>query len=223
MLRSIPHILFFFIFLLLSITNCFSQIHLEPANGGNGISGTITSSFTIKWASADSAAFYEYIMSDNPLCFEGCPGDTRKENTPDTTATEFNLQEGKMYYWVTRVYYQNGDTSGWSGVPSSFLAKWTEKEKDEIIKVSPNPCQNKNIGLKIDWAINPKAKDINVELYSVFGVKIREELVKKEATRFQDANIYLPFIERGVYVIHFIIDDNPNNPNNRIVEKVIIQ
>ncbi len=208
---------------ILAFDISFAQTHLEPDNGANGISGPVTNSFIITWASVDSAASYEYIVSDNPLCFVGCPGDTRQQNVPDTTATEYNLQEGKMYYWITRVHLLNGDTSYWTGVPSSFLAKWTEKEKDEIIKVAPNPCINKEVVINIDWAINPKAEEISIELFSVFGIKVKEAVVQKESTRFQEVKIYLPAIKKGIYIAQFVIDDNPNNPNNRIVEKVIIQ
>ena len=200
-----------------------AQIHLAPENGANGISGPITNSFIIKWASVDSAASYEYIMSDNPLCFDGCPGDTRKQNVPDTTATEYNLQEGKMYYWITRIHFLNGDTGYWSGVPSSFLAKWTEEEKDEIIKVAPNPCINKEVILKIDWAINPKAKEISIELFSVYGIKVKEAVVQKESTRFQEVKLHLQSIKKGIYIARFVIDDNPNNPNNRITKKIMLQ
>lgn len=201
----------------------FAQVHLEPKNGANGISGFITNSFIIKWAAVDSAASYEYIMSDNPLCFEGCPGDTRQNFTLDTTATEYNLQEGKFYYWITRIYFLNGDTSFWSAVPSSFLARWVEKEKDEIIKVAPNPCINKEMILKIDWAINPRAKEISIELFSVFGIKVKEAVVQKESTRFQEVKFNLSSLKNGIYIALIVIDDNPNNPNNRITKKIMLQ
>lgn len=108
-----------FIFCLSSV---HAQTHLEPENGGDGLPGIVTGSFTIKWATVDSFSIYEYIMSDNPLCFTGCPGDTRQKKTISNSVTEFNLQEDVWYYWITRVYYLDGDTSYWSGI-SSFLAK----------------------------------------------------------------------------------------------------
>jgi hypothetical protein len=209
--------------MLLAEVSCIAQVHLEPANGANGIPGPITNSFIIKWASFDSILYYEYIMSDNPLCFEGCPGDTRQNTTPDTTTTEYNLQEGKIYYWITRMHYVNGDTSFWSVIPSSFIANWTEEEKDEIIKISPNPCLNKKVVLKVDWGVNPDAKEITISLYSVLGIKKRESVIEKNNTRYQDYEFSVPTLAQGTYFAVFILDDNPNNPNNRITKKIIIQ
>jgi Secretion system C-terminal sorting domain len=205
-------------------TSCIAQIHLEPVNGANGIPGPVTSSFIIKWASFDSILYYEYIVSDNPLCFEGCPGDTRQNITPDTVATEYNFQEGKMYYWVTRMHYLNGDTSYWSTVPSSFLAKTPpESNPDEIVTILPNPCVKENITFKIDWYVNPKAREMNISVYSVFGVKIYESNAKKEGNRYQELKLDVSAFTKGSYITIFTLDDNPNNPNNRITKKIIIQ
>ena len=210
--------------LLVGITPAFAQQHLEPANGGDGIPGSITSSFVIKWASVDSAVKYEYIVSDNPLCFSGCPGDTRQRfSGTDTTATEYNMQEGKWYYWITRVYYQNGDTSYWSGI-SSFLAKTPpQPEPDEIIKISPNPCPNKEVVLKIDWATNPSANEITASIYSLMGIKLKEETIEKAGGRYQDYLVSFPSLNKGTYIVVFVVDDNPNNPNNKITKKLIVQ
>ncbi len=224
MLEYFKYIIIFFAFILIAETSCIAQIHLEPVNGENGIPGPISGSFIIKWASVDSAIYYEYIVSDNPLCFEGCPGDTRQKTTPDTTATEYNLQEGKMYYWITRVYYLNGDTSYWSAIPSSFLAKTPpEANPDEIVNILPNPCAKENITFKIDWYVNPKAREINISIYSVFGFKISEYNIEKENTRYQEHKLNVTSFTKGAYVALIILDDNPNNPNNRIIRKFIIQ
>lgn len=203
--------------------NSYAQQHLVPSNGENGKPGPITSSFVIKWASVDSAVQYEYIVSDNPLCFNGCPGDTRQKETSDTTATEYNLQEEKWYYWITRVYYLNGDTSYWSGI-SSFLAKTPpQPEPDEIIKISPNPCPNNEVVLKIDWATNPNANEITASIYSLAGIKLKEETIEKAGGRYQDYLVSFPSLNKGTYIVVFVVDDNPNNPNNKITKKLIVQ
>jgi hypothetical protein len=214
---------YYILLLTLGITNiCFAQEHLEPANGGDGLPGPITSSFIIKWASVDSASNYEYIMSDNPLCFAGCPGDTRQRSTGDTTATEYNLQEGKWYYWITRIYYLNGDTSYWTNI-SSFLAKTPPQlEPDEIVKVSPNPGLNKIVVLKIDWATIPGAREITVVIQSLLGFQIAEVVVEKSGIRYQDYSLNLPSNARGTYIASFTVGDNPNNPNNRFTKKIIV-
>jgi len=201
----------------------FAQTHLEPPNGGDGIPGSIARSFVIKWAPVDSAVQYEYIVSDNPLCFSGCAGDTRQKKSSDTTGTEYNMQEGKWYYWITRVYYLNGDTSYWSDI-SSFLAKTPpQPEPDEIIKISPNPSPNKEVVLKIDWATNPDANEITASIYSLMGIKLKEETIEKAGGRYQDYPISFPSLNKGAYIIVFVVDNNPNNPNNKITKKLIVQ
>ena len=70
----------------------YSQEPLAPPNGGDGIPGPFDKSFSIHWAPYPNAQAYEYVMSDNPLCFAGCPGDTRQRVLADTFATEYNLQ-----------------------------------------------------------------------------------------------------------------------------------
>jgi len=208
---------------MLLCINVYAQQHLEPVNGADGSPGSITGSFTIKWASVDSVSNYEYIVSDNPLCFNGCPGDTRQRFSGDTTATEYNMQEGKWYYWITRIYYLNGDTSYWSGI-SSFLAKTPpQPDPDEIIKVSPNPCPNKEVVLKIDWATNPDAREITVIIHSLLGFRLAEVVVEKSGNRYQDYPLSLPSNAKGTYIAVFIVGDNPNNPNNRITKKIIVQ
>jgi len=224
MLQYVKYIFIYFAFSTLLFTNVVAQVHLEPANGANGIPGPVTASFIMKWASFDSVLYYEYIVSDNPLCFEGCPGDTRQNTTPDTVATEYNFQEGKIYYWITRMYYLNGDTSSWSTIPSSFLAKTPdESNPDEIVNILPNPCAKENITFKIDWYINPKAREMNISIYSVFGFKISEYNIEKKNTRYQEYKLNVASFSKGSYVAIFILDDNPNNPNNRIAKKFIIQ
>lgn len=213
----------YIVVLILLCLNGYAQQHLSPQNGGDGIPGSITSSFSITWASVDSVATYEYIVSDNPLCFSGCPGDTRQKKTPDTTATEYNMQEGKWYYWITRIHYTNGDTSYWSGI-SSFLAKTPPAtEPDEIIKISPNPCPNKEVVLKIDWATNPDAREITASIYSLMGIKLKEETIEKAGGRYQDYPVSFPSLNKGTYIVVFVVDDNPNNPNNKITKKLIVQ
>lgn len=213
------------LFAFIRLSASFAQTHLEPANGGNGVPGSITGSFIIKWASVDSVANYEYIMSSNPLCFSGCPGDTRQDLTGDTAATEYNLQEDVWYYWITRIYFLKGDTSYWTDI-SSFLAQTPpEAEPDQLIKIAPNPpSDGQNLTLEIDWAVNPDAKKITLEFFTITGqtLNLTTIIEKSGNKRYQSHNLKSLNLNQGIYIAEFIVDDNPGNPNNKIIKKIII-
>ncbi|MBW8051494.1 MAG: hypothetical protein FVQ77_14380 [Cytophagales bacterium] len=198
----------------------FAQIHLEPPDGKDGVPGPVAGSFIIKWASVDSAIAYEYVITTNSLCFVGCTGDTRQKKVNDTTAIEYNL-ENTWYYWITRIYYTNGNTSNWSAI-SSFLAKTPEVVR--IVKIALNPLRDKTITLNIDWLVNPNAKKISFELYSISGHKIvtNRFIEKNNASRYQSYDLSFNTIPKGLYIAVFIVDDNPNNPNNKIIHKIIV-
>ena len=222
------HIVSLIFFYLICLSLSFAQAHLEPPDGGNGIPGPVAGSFVIKWASVDTATAYEYVMSDNSNCFSGCGGDTRPPpgDPPnkvynDTIATEYNLQEKTWYYWITRIYYTNGNTSNWSAI-SSFLAKTPEAVR--IVKIALNPLRDKTITVNIDWLVNPDAKKISFELYSISGHKIATKrfIEKNNAGRYQSYDLSFNTILKGLYIAVFIVDDNPNNPNNKIIHKIIV-
>ncbi len=216
-LRHIVSLIFFY-FICLSLS--FAQTHLEPPDGGNGIPGPV-GSFVIKWSSVDSASAYEYVRSDNPNCFAGCSGDTRQDTVNDTTAILYNLRENTWYYWITRIYYTNGNTSNWSAI-SSFLAKTPEAVR--IVKIALNPLSDKTIIVNIDWLVNPDAKKISFELYSISGHKIvtKQFIEKNNASRYQSYDLSFNTIPKGLYIAVFIVDANPNNPNNKIIHKIIV-
>jgi hypothetical protein len=214
--------LIFFAFSLISF-DVSSQIHIAPPNGGDGLPGAVSRSFEIYWESIDSASYYEYIVSNNPACFEGCPGDTRQKKTLDTLGVEYNLQENTWYYWITRIYYENGDTSPWTFI-SSFLAISSEIiDKGQLAVFAPNPTFG-DINIKLDWGVNPEAETITINLYSINGLKVGETVIieKTGVSRYQKYLLPFSIPTEGVYIAEFVIDDNPNNPNNRIIKKIIV-
>jgi hypothetical protein len=209
------------IFLYCIQYHCYAQKHLLPPNGGDGIPGPYYGSFEITWASVDNAVEYEYVMSNNPLCFAGCPGDTRQRLLTDTVALEYNLQEDVWYYWITRVIYGENDTTGWSNI-SSFLAK-TPESGGGFLQIYPNPSLDNKFIINVDWTVNPVAKLINVELINYNGFTIFEgEFNKTPGFRFQNFAIDATGTSPGVLICVIKIDDNPNNPNNTIIQKIII-
>lgn len=201
--------------------NVNAQEHLVPPNGAEGVPGPYYNSFVIKWASVERAVAYEYILSDNPLCFAGCPGDTRQAIVTDTTSIEFNLQEDKWYYWITRVIYPEKDTTGWSDI-TSFLAI-TQEGEGNLAKIYPNPSINGKINVYVDWAINPQAKQIEINVINHSGIKITHQtLIKNHSFRYQDFEIDVKAMTPGLVICIIQVDDNPNNQNNRIIEKIIL-
>ena len=88
-----------YIALLLGIGLCAqtaqAQQHVSPRNGAKGVPGPFIHSFVIEWEAVPGAIGYEYVLSDNPLCFAGCPGDTRQERVTNTFAVEYKAVPGK--------------------------------------------------------------------------------------------------------------------------------
>jgi len=128
-----------------------------------------------------------------------------------------------LYYWITGIHYNNGDTVNWKRNDiSSFLAKTPEAVK--IVKIIPNPVSDKTITLNIDWLVNPDAKKISFELYTISGHKIvtRRFIEKNNGSRYQSYDLSFNTIPKGLYIAVFIVDDNPNNPNNKIIHKIIV-
>ncbi len=198
-----------------------AQEHLVPPNGENGVAGPYNHSFEITWASVQGAAAYEFVVSDNPLCFAGCPGDTRQAIVADTTTFLFNLQENRWYYWITRIIYTNKDTTNWSNI-TSFLAV-TPGGEGNLAEIHPNPAVNGKIGVHVDWAINPRAEQMEINLHNSSGVKIAQQiLIKNRSFRYQDFEIDVHDQPSGLMLCIIQVDDNPNNPNNRIINRIII-
>jgi hypothetical protein len=199
-----------------------AQAHLVPLNGADGVSGGISRSFRIGWERIDNALGYEYILSDNPACFEGCPGDTRQANTLDTTAVEYNLQENKWYYWITRIFYDTGDTSYWSPI-TSFLAKNPpEKPLEDFVEIFPNPIMGENLSFQINWGINPKINSFTIQIYDYDGkviVPLIEVQKGIEWIELYSIMVNTPHQNQGILEVK--LGDNPNNPNNTIRKKIV--
>lgn len=213
-----------FLISLLSPFHVHSQVHIAPENGGDGIPGVIPRSYEIYWAPVDSAYLYEYIISDNPACFEGCSGDTRQRESNDTMGLEFNLQENAWYFWITRIYYENGDTTPWTTI-SSFLTVTPPEiiEKGQLTQIIPNPTSG-SVKIKFDWGVNPDARTITLDMYSLNGLKVHETVLIEKIGNSRYQEFTLPYViqNKGIYIAEFIIDDNPNNPNNRVIKKLIV-
>lgn len=213
---------FCFVLLCLHSFDGIAQTHVLPENGGNGISWRYNKSFVITWEAVENAVAYEYVISDNPLCFRGCSGDTRYAMVKDTVAISFEMQDNKWYYWTTRVITET-DTSYWSEI-SSFLTSVPENGP-QLFTVFPNPLQTgEPLQISVDWFSNPRAREIEVTLYDTRGNLLSKEKYNKSKgpVRFESFEIRSK-VPPGNYIAIFIIDDNPHVPENRIIKKIVVQ
>ncbi len=211
------------LFLVCSSLIVYSQKHLKPENGANGIPGPISRSFIITWEADDSADKYEYILSDNPRCFDGCPGDTRKRKVFGTSVVEHNLQEDKWYYWITRIHYLNGDTGYWSEISSFLAITPPDQEVDEFVKIAPNPIINDNIHFMVDWEVNPDAREFNVVGYDLQGhITIDSTTFIKGGGGLEEFVLPVNNLNSGIQICIISIGENRNNPNNIVYKRILL-
>lgn len=195
------------IILLLFITNLQAQKHISPPSGADGVAGRIPGSFAIAWEAVEGAVAYAYVMTDNSNCFAGCAGDTRQAKTTDTRTIQFGLREGIFYYWITRVYYANGDSSGWSAI-SNFRA--VTAGIDEVIRLA-SPVVEKGV-LWIDWQGISDVPQIQLRMVDMQGRQLRPNpdspiwqalRPRNGFERFSRYEIPLTGVQPGVYFIIF--------------------
>lgn len=197
-----------------------AQRHLNPPHGGIGAPGPFPHSFVIEWEEVPGAVKYEYVLSDNPQCFSGCPGDTRQDVVTSTSAVEYNLQEDTWYYWITRVYLSETDVSVWTNI-SSFLAASPEIST-HIADVAPNPAVGE-ASVHVDWGVNPAALFVQFTLYDLLGRRVVGPIrLDKSSPRFEVFRISTADLSSGVYIARFVADGNPDNRNNRRSQTVVV-
>lgn len=193
--------------LLFSVTSLMAQKHLSPPSGADGVPGRIPGSFAIEWEAVEGAIAYEFVLTDNSDCFAGCAGDTRQAQITDTRTIQFGLQEGLFYYWITRVFYDNGDVSGWSPV-SSFRA--VTAEIDEVLRLA-SPVVEQTV-LWIDWQAITDVPQIQLSMIDMAGRQVRPAPLADIWTglrprngfeRFSRYEIPLTGLRPGVYVFVF--------------------
>lgn len=205
---------------LITSWSAHAQRHLNPPHGGNGAPGPFPHSFVIEWEEVPGALRYEYVLSDNPQCFSGCPGDTRAGIVTTTSAVEYNLQEDTWYYWITRVHFSETDASVWTNI-SSFLADSPEIAT-HIADVAPNPVAGE-ISVHVDWGVNPAAQFVLFTLYDLLGRRISGPLrLDKSSPRFEVFRIPTEALPAGVYVARFVAHGNLDNRNNRRSQTIVV-
>lgn len=204
------------------VSSLVAQTHLAPSSGSDGVPGSVANSFVIKWASETGAVDYEYVMSNNRLCFETCPGDTRQQKTGgDTTAIEYDLIADRWYYWITRVIFENGEVSDWSPI-SNFYTQ-TPENQEKIATIAPNPVLNKTLHLNIDWAVDINARSLDVRLLNLNGQFVGQAFqIEKQLDRYQRIAIPLSFISSGTYLLLVNVDGQQSEAAKQFVLKMLV-
>ncbi|MFK7972276.1 MAG: hypothetical protein AB8F95_18040 [Bacteroidia bacterium] len=161
---------FYFIISILAIAPFFvsAQDHIAPPKGGNGVPGVVEGSFIIRWAPVPGAIGYEYVLTNNELCFANCPGDTRQEVVTSTEAVEYSLADSTFYFWITRVIFAAGDTSEWTGNPNYFLATTPDRSRPLAV-ASREGADAQELRFRLDWSALADAESITLELLDMQG------------------------------------------------------
>lgn len=191
---------------------------LSPPNGSAGNSGAVSNSFIIRWDTVPNAAFYQYVISDNHLCFKGCAGDTREGTIGNTSAISYNFPPNRWYYWIVRAILTTGDTTASSGI-WSFRTESSDKEAPYITVSLDAPSDKVSIG--IEWTIQPDVKKLTYEVLNEAGQKIitNEIIILKQdlAIRQEWFPISVASLQAGTYYFIFTTEFK-----KQIKKKVVI-
>ena len=194
-------------------------VQLAPANGANGISGPTSGSYIMTWSSMPNAVSYQWINSNNHLCFYGCAGDTRTGITNDTNVIVYNIPVNEWRYWIVRAFLSNGDTTSSTGI-FSFLPKG-DGTNVSLFSIAPNPAKE-YITVSVDWFSNPKLNKITYTVIDLYGKPIVANkeftLTKAAFIRNEKHTLELPPLSPGIYFVIITLDIN----YQQFIENVII-
>ena len=188
--------------------NLNPPVQLQPPDGGLGLASPVSGAWIMTWSSVPDAAYYQWVNSNNHLCFYGCAGDTRTENTPDTNGVVYYIPNQEWRYWIVRAILTNGDTTGSSPI-HSFRAMKSGAEEIPLFTLSPNPT-HQFISLSAEWYINPKVNKLNISIYKIDGTVIIENrslrLNKNIYIRKEQHQLDTPALNPGIYLVKITED-----------------
>ncbi len=206
---------------LVMVSSLLAQQHAFPVNEGLGVPGPKARSFIIGWHPVPGVVAYEYVLTDNFLCFAGCAGDTRQEMVQDTFTIEYELLPDKQYYWVTRVHFENGETGPWSLI-SEFWS-WTPPVQP-ILRMSPNPVIGP-VTVRLDWGATPDADLLTVVMMDLQGrqvmgpVDIRPSgIIRQEERVWRDLDL-----RPGVYLLKVEARTNDGRTFQPLTQSVLVR
>lgn len=195
-------------FFLLSAMSLLSQEHLGPIDGRPGTPGTVPGSFLIDWVEIPDAIAYEYVLTNNELCFANCPGDTRQAIVKNSESIEYDLQDSTFYFWITRIIYGVGDTSAWT-LPSYFFATAPDLSRPVLVASS---AESGAIRLRLDWSALASAESVSMEVLDFQGKRVAgsDERIRRQGVgrRFIFETIRLPNLPAGNYILRLWAHSN---------------
>ncbi len=224
MKKNVYILLFVFFSLTFSAGKSFAQsvfppTQLAPANGTNGIRASASGSYIMIWSSLPNAVAYQWVNSNNHLCFLGCPGDTRTETTADTNTIVYNIPVNEWRYWIVRAFLSNGDTTASTPI-FSFLPK-KDGTETPLFSIVPNPAKE-YITVSVDWFSNPQLNKIIYTVIDLYGktlVANKEYVLAKDPfIRNEKHTLELPPLSPGIYSVIITLDYN----NRQFIEKVVV-
>lgn len=202
-----------------------AQKHISPPSGADGVPGRVPGSFAIEWEAVEGAIAYEFVLTDNSDCFAGCAGDTRQARTTDTRTIQLGLEEGLFYYWITRVFMANGDSTGWSPI-SNFRA--VTVEIGEVFRLA-SPVVEQTV-LWVDWQAITDVPQIQLRMVDLSGRQVKpvplspiwEGLRPRNGfERFSRYEIPLTGLGPGVYV--FVISLQRAASEEFLFRKIVVE
>jgi hypothetical protein len=200
----LPKLPAFILFVLLTQRICAQPIQRFPENGKDGYNGSTPRSYIVEWDSLSGAAYYEYVITDNSLCFLGCSGDTRMDQVAATHAVERNLVQEKWYYWIVRAYMKNGDTSFFSPI-HSFYTRPRPEDSRSFFTLCPNLITEGTMDIQAVWNIDPDITHFSYKVYTTYGeLLITSEqftLIKSELEETELFPVRLTSLTTGMYFV----------------------
>jgi hypothetical protein len=192
-----------------------------PESGGDGTPARAEGAFVIGWKSYPGAIAYEYVLTNNFLCFIGCAGDTRHFTVTDTFAIEYELIPETWYYWITRMHFADSVASDWTAISNFYTPRF---EDQEPLIWYPNPVSGDEVFMKVDWTAEPEAVRAVARLLSTDGRQIAASAAMTQSAgelRFSETRLGLEGVGPGMYLLQTAFFDSRGQLLSRRMAKVL--
>jgi hypothetical protein len=213
-------------FLLMILTclglDVLGQSHLAPFYRGGNIPGPVPGSFVIAWEHVPGAVGYDYVLTDNESCTAGCAGDTRESVTADSFAVAYDLREGAVYYWISRIRYADGTASEWSRI-SRFEA--VTPDLRPLVTLAGNPVSDDQLQISLDWAAIGYVSELCYELTDLRGITVSRQtcITRGTASRLDQATLSVAGLPAGLYRLVYTPLDREGRAYPQRTEAVMIR
>ncbi|MEL6133406.1 MAG: hypothetical protein AAFR59_08600, partial [Bacteroidota bacterium] len=136
---------------------------------------------------------------------------------------EFSLQPDVPYYWITRIFFANGDTSDWTLI-SQFNT--TPVAVRPLFIAAPSPLVGRELQLLIDWAATPDIQSIEWSLIDLKGRNVLPTRTIQRGSsifRVQDYTVTLEGVRSGLYQIFVQPRASDGTPLRPIHQKIMLE